>query len=257
MIWKYVWQYFERFWRYLIFLRQEYKKYMGTITQSYHELYANSVARSPSPVTSVFKTVKIRGPMTRPVFLAHWVIILGCVAQFPSTAGMKWSIWVGISWKKASLSKGDWNDHTEFRVASCMHVLHFLGRAKHPVNYRKNLVKHISQTTIISHGHCKTHNHAMFNEDFLNLPTFDSPRKVLISFPSESHVVCFSPILMGTQTKPCVSVFQWTFSFQSGIQKVLLSWTVILVQKMIPGTMVSGPIKAVIWIRPSIVHLGV
>ena len=44
---------------------------MATITQSYHELCANSVARSPSPVTSVFKTVKIRGPMTRPVFLAH------------------------------------------------------------------------------------------------------------------------------------------------------------------------------------------
>lgn len=57
-----------------------------------------------------------------------------------------------------------------------------------------------------------------------------------------------------TQTLP--QCFFVNMFLSSRIQKVLLSCTVILVQKMIPGTMVSGPIKAVIWIRPSIVHLG-
>jgi len=79
------------------------------------------VARSPSPVTNVFKTVKIRGPMTRPVFLAHWVIILGFL--LPSSVAQ------------------EWNEAFESGVAYC-HVLHFLGRAKRPADYQKMLVKH-------------------------------------------------------------------------------------------------------------------
>lgn len=90
-------------------------------------------------------------------------------------------------------------------------------------------------------------------------PLFTVPKEVLIRVLREI-TPCFVVVALHnphgyTQALPqCFFVFTCSLK-SSRIQKVLLSCTVILVQKMIPGTMVSGPIKAVIWIRPSIVHL--